>query len=51
MSGLICDKRVLARMKGKMYGLETVALRKGQEEGLEGRGLNAEVLFRSNEVE
>ncbi|KAF7643594.1 hypothetical protein LDENG_00236740, partial [Lucifuga dentata] len=45
VSGVMCDKRVSARMKGKvyktvvrpamLYGLETVALRKRQEAELE----------------
>ena len=45
MPGLLCDRRVTARLKGKihravirpamMYGLETVAMSKGQETELE----------------
>ena len=41
MSGVICDRRVLARVKGKvyrvavLYGLETVALTKRQEAEME----------------
>ena len=40
MSGVICDRRVSARVKGKvrpamLYGVETVALTKGQEAEME----------------
>ena len=50
MSGVICDRRVPARMKGKvykvavrpamLYGLETVALKKRQEAEMEVAELN-----------
>ena len=61
MSGVICDRRVPARVKGKvykvavrpamLYGLETVALTKRQEEEMEVAELKIVMIFiRSDKI-
>ena len=60
MSGAICDKRVVARVKGNVekrrvraamffFGLEMVALKKRQEAVGGGRVKHVELLFGSDE--